>query len=153
MDQAARHDSPELHFLTVVARARPGVEEARRALAELVLPAFEGFDYADWLVRLHVRSGVAHEEIASFASDVRANLIVLGRFGLHHRSGRLGSVASRVLDRASCPTLVIGLVDQAPDSQPQCGACVELRAITDGERWFCDEHAGRDRLSLGGLLG
>jgi nucleotide-binding universal stress UspA family protein len=112
MDQALRHDLPELHFLTVIARSRWTVDDAEHHLADAVLPAFEGIDYADWSIRLHVRRGRPHEEIVAFAGDVRANLIVIGRFGLHHRSGRLGSVASRVLDRASCPTLVIGLTDR-----------------------------------------
>jgi len=79
---------------------------------------------------------------------LRADLIVVGRFGLHHRGSRLGSVASRVLDAATCPTLVVGMVDDSPDAVAQCADCVAVRSESDGEHWFCAAHAIDDRGSL-----
>ncbi len=145
VDQAARHDAPDLHVLTVVDE-RADLEDAKEALAALVLPALDELDDVDWHARLHVRGGRAYEEIANLAADVRADLIVVGRFGLHHRGTRLGSVASRVLDVATCPTLVVGLTDDSPDAITACPDCVAVRAESDGERWFCDAHSAPDRL-------
>jgi len=147
LDQAARHDAPDLHILTVVDR-HADLEATKQRLAALVLPALEDLKVADWRVRLHVRVGEAHEEIVSLAAELRANLIVIGRFGLHHRRTRLGSVASRVLDAATCPTLVVGMVDDSPDAIAQCADCVAVRAESDGERWFCAAHTAGDRVSL-----
>ncbi len=145
IDQAARHEVPDLHVLTVVAD-RADVEQAKDRLGMLVLPALDELDRFDWHVRLHVRGGRAHEEIANLAAELRADLIVVGRFGLHHRGTHLGSVASRVLDAATCPTLVVGLTDDSPDAIPACPDCVAVRAESDGERWFCDAHSAPDRL-------
>lgn len=147
IDQAARHDAPDLHILTVV-DTRADLEATKQRMAALVLPALEDLKGTDWHVRLHVRVGEAHEEIVGLAAELRANLIVIGRFGLHHRGTRLGSVASRVLDAATCPTLVVGLVDDSPDTIAQCADCVTVRAESDGERWFCAAHTANDRVSL-----
>ena len=117
-------------------------------MAALVLPALGDLDCTDWSARLHVRAGRAAEEIANLAAEVRADLIVVGRFGLHHPGKRLGSVASRVLDAATCPTLVVGLTDDSPDAVAPCTHCVATRAESDGERWFCATHAAPDRESL-----
>jgi len=147
IDQAARHDAPDLHVLTVVGE-RADLEEAKERLAALVLPALDELDEVNWHARLHVRSGRAHEEISNLAAELRADLIVVGRFGLHHRGTRLGSVASHVLDSATCPTLVVGLTDDSPDAITACPDCVAVRAESDGERWFCDAHLAPDRAVL-----
>jgi nucleotide-binding universal stress UspA family protein len=144
LDQVARHDAPDLHVLTVV-DTPADVEATKQRMAALVLPALEDFDCTDWQLCLHVRVGKAHEEIAGLAAERRANLIVVGRFGLHHHGTRLGSVASRVLEAATCPTLVVGMVDDSPDVVAQCPNCVTLRAESEGERWFCAVHAANDR--------
>ena len=148
LDQAARHDSPDLHLMTVVDDARADLDDVKRRLAALVLPGLDGFDCADWQARLHVRGGKPHEEVVNLAAELRAHLIVIGRFGLHHPGTRLGSVASRVLDQATCPTLVVGMADDSADRQAQCESCVALRRQTDGERWFCTAHTAPDRNSL-----
>lgn len=145
LDQAMHHTHPDLHFVTVVDRGDEDVDDAKAKLAALVLPALDHAT-ADWRARLHVRAGRAHEEIACFAADVRAHLIVLGRFGLHHPG--VGSVASRVIDSASCPTLVCGFSEDAPEARDQCPDCVHVRAESDGERWFCAAHAAPDRISI-----
>jgi nucleotide-binding universal stress UspA family protein len=132
LDQAARHDQPDLHFVTVVPDER-AFDDAKRKLAELVL---EGLDTVknDWRARLHVRIGKPAEEIVALAEDVRADLIVVGRFG--------GATGRKVLDHADCPVLAINLSERQVDAEPQCPDCVQLRAESDGESWFCPKHAG-----------
>lgn len=150
IDQAARHDSPDLHFVTVVGRP-DAAEEAKTWLATQVLQGLEAFgkDGPDWRSRVHVLVGEVADELASFAADVRADLVVIGRFGSHDWRR---STADRMLERAICPTLVVGLTEHTVDAHPQCAACVEVRQETDGERWFCSEHADSARSRLTTLL-
>ena len=106
IDQAARHDHPELHFITVIDRARSEeraqeqqMDDAKSRLGALVMPLLSDLAKVEWQARLHVRRGVVEEEIANLAAELRADLVVVGRFGLHHRRGHraLGSIAGRVL--------------------------------------------------------
>ncbi len=145
LDQAARHPGPDLHFVTIVDKPAE-LDDAKQWLA---ITAFEGLEIfgrgqPDWRARLHVRAGHADEEIADVAAEVDADLLVIGRFGAHGRH----SAADRLVKLAPCPTLVVGLAGHATEAQPQCGKCVAVRADTDGERWFCDEHGdGGSRLT------
>ena len=123
LDQATRHVAPDLHFLMVVEDSKTDIEEVKRRFAALVLPALEGRDRTNWRVRLTVRTGKAPEEITNLAADIRAHLIVIGRFGVHHPHRRIGLTASRVIDLATCPTFVVVPSDQTPDSQPACPEC------------------------------
>ena len=145
LDQAARHSSPDLHFVHVVDKR--DVETAKSELGVLVMEGLDTFGKRDldWRARLHVRAGRPHEEIVALAAEIDAHLIVIGRFGAHHR--RLGSVAHRVIEHAHCPTLAVNLVDR-PLTIPQCPDCVSVRAESDGERWFCDAHSAPDRATL-----
>ncbi|HEY1547259.1 MAG TPA: universal stress protein [Kofleriaceae bacterium] len=142
IDQAARHDDVDFHAIVVVGDEREAAD-AKPRLAALVGPALELLR-GKWRAHVHVRAGEPANEIANLAADVRADLIVVGRFGLHHPHKPLGSIATAVIEAAPCPTLVVGLVDRSPDAQ-QCPACVAVRAATDGERWFCDAHSAPDR--------
>jgi len=152
IDQVARHDAPELHVLTVVESKSADLDEVKRRLSGLVIPSLEAFQGTDWRARLHVRVGRPHEEIANLAAEIRAQLMVVGRFGTH-RGKRLGSVASRILEVSTCPILVVTLFDDSPDSIAQCPDCVAAREQTDGERWFCDAHRAPDRISMSPILG
>ena len=53
LDQAARHEAPELHFLTVREKRKPSAEERKQALWERVYPALETFNRygTDWRAR------------------------------------------------------------------------------------------------------
>jgi nucleotide-binding universal stress UspA family protein len=135
-DQAARHIAPDLHILTVVEDPGADLDDTKTRLGALVLPALDGFDCGDWRARIHVRAGRPHEEIVNLAAEIRAHLVVIGSFGLHHKS-----VASRTIDVIACPTLVVPLNDQSPDHDAQCPDCVMVRIDSDGERWFCPAHA------------
>jgi nucleotide-binding universal stress UspA family protein len=81
-------------------------EGRRRELEESVHKHFEGPQYAD--IRVEVRFGDPGSEIASFAKEIGAGLIVMpshGRTGLAHLL--IGSVAERVIRYAQCPVLVL----------------------------------------------
>jgi nucleotide-binding universal stress UspA family protein len=142
LDQAARHDAPELHLLTVREKRRQDLEELKRALWERAHPALETFNQygTDWRARLHVRGGNPAEEIAQLAADIRADLIVIGQFGLHNPKLTDKNLPNRVLQQAVCPTLVVGL-PEAADTAPQCPHCAAVREETEGERWFCRAHS------------
>lgn len=149
IDQASRHERPDLHFVTVVGKGE-NREEARASLAALVL---EGLDTMakrgpDWRSWVHVLEGDAEEQIVELAADLRADLVVIGRFGMHYRRG---STADRLLADAPCPVLVVNL-KQDVASEAQCPACVAVREETEAERLFCAEHAG-DRLGVSLLAG
>jgi nucleotide-binding universal stress UspA family protein len=143
LDQAARHDAPELHLLTVCERRKLSTDECKQALWERVYPALETFNRhgANWRARLHVRRGKPEVEIAELAAEIRADLIVIGQFGLHTPRASDKNLPNRVLQQAVCPTLVVGL-PSAIDSAPQCPLCAVIREDTEGERWFCSQHAG-----------
>jgi nucleotide-binding universal stress UspA family protein len=142
LDQAARHEAPELHFITVREKRKPSAEERKRALWERVCPALETFNRhgTNWRARLHVRRGRPEVEIAGLAADIRADLIVIGQFGLHTPRASDKNVPNRVLQQAVCPTLVVSMPG-AIDS-PQCALCAAVREDTEGEHWFCTQHAG-----------
>jgi nucleotide-binding universal stress UspA family protein len=143
LDQAARHDAPELHFLTVRERRRPSSDDCKQALWERVYPALETFNRygSDWRARLHVRRGRPEVEIAELAAEIRADLIVIGQFGLHTTRASDNNLPNRVLQQAVCPTLVVGL-PAAVDTSPQCLMCVAVRESTEGGSWFCGQHTG-----------
>jgi nucleotide-binding universal stress UspA family protein len=143
LDQAARHDAPELHFLTVREKRRPTTEQSKQALWEQVYPALETFNRfgADWRARLHVRRGKPEVEIAELAAEIRANLIVIGQFGLHTPRASDKNLPNRVLQQAVCPTLVVS-APEAIDLTQQCPMCAAVREDTDGDRWFCAPHTG-----------
>lgn len=143
LDQAARHDAPELHFLTVKEKRRPSSEDLTQALWERVYPQLETFNAygTDWRARLHVRRGEPGDQIAQLAEEIASDLIVVGQFGLHKRA-----IPNAILKAASCPTLVVGMPPPA-DTSPRCAMCVVTREDTEGARWFCSAHsASGDRL-------
>ena len=150
LDQAARHDRPDLHFVMIVDGAAD-VEPTKRWLAQTVLLGLDAFsDHHDtWRTRLHVRVGKTEAEIANLAAEVDADLLVIGNFGVHPQRKPL---ASKIVERTTCATLVVGLTGHAVEAQPQCPSCVEVREQTDGERWFCDAHTSDHELRLSTLV-
>jgi nucleotide-binding universal stress UspA family protein len=153
IDQAARHDNPDLHFIHAIADGGD-VDDAKTRLGGLVLPLLSDLSNVDWRARLHVRGGLAEQAICDLAAELRADLIVVGRFGVHRRRGRraLGAIASRVLARASCPTLAVGMTEEVAPSDPVCDACAAVREESDGEQWFCERHRAVDRTSFASVF-
>ena len=79
-------------------------KQARQALDEVLPPEVRGKLPAD----LILRKGVPFVEILSCATHVKADMIVLGthgRTGLKH--ALFGSVAEKVVRKASCPVLSV----------------------------------------------
>lgn len=145
LDQAARHQAPELHFLTVRERRKPSADDIKQALWERVYPALETFNTfgTEWRARLHIRRGKPEEQIAMLAAELRSDLIVIGQFGLHNPKNNDKNLPNRVLQAAVCPTLVVGM-PEAIDF-PQCPLCVAVRENTEGDRWFCAQHTATHR--------
>ncbi len=150
IDQAMRHDRPDLHFVSVV-DANEDAGPVKEWMATLVLQGLEniGPRSPDWRSRLHVVAGIAADEITTLSADLGADLLVVGRFGVHERSG---STADAIVAKATCPTLVVGLSSRSVDVVPQCPACVEVREESDGERLFCPAHTDHRRLHLSSML-
>src|SRR5262245_15575959 len=153
LDQAVRHEGAALHVVTVVpersgiwhhpttAELDAMVADARSRLEAAVGEAFEDVGARARAPMLHVRVGVPEEEIIGLAAEAGADLIVVGRFGAQSSLRRrwIGSVADRVLAQAECPVLIVQGSSYAPgpDSREQCPDCVEVRAASHGEAWFC----------------
>ncbi len=135
LDQAARHQLPELHFLYVDEKGKRPVDQLNEALSAAVYPALQVFNQhgSDWRARLHVRRGKVDQQLAGLAADVIADMIVVGQFGLHRKG-----IATRVLANAPCATLVVGMPPALDMSQ--CQECAAHREDSGGDRWFCDDH-------------
>ena len=154
LDQAARHASPDLHFITVREKNKQAVHELKSGLFSLVTGGIDAFNMGtgDWRARLHVRSGNPADEIAMLAADILADLVVVGRHGAnaHKRDGRIGTVADRTIALAPCPTLIVGLTEHEVQASPYCPACELVREQTHGDVIFCQAHSSisQDRADL-----
>ena len=150
LDQATRHDAPDIHVLRVVNTGEADLEHERRWLENAVGEALDntGADRAKWRTRIHVRAGQAATEIVALAAELDAGMLVLGRFGMHGRR----SIADLVIPDAPCPVLIVGSLGRDAVLEPQCPACVTLRRESDGLSWFCQEHAAPGRMRLTTLV-
>ena len=95
----------------------------------------------------HLRVYAPAHEIAQLASDLQADLVVVG---MHGRGGvtrfLLGSVAENVTRLAPCPVLVVrpkGLAPEYPKIVPPCPQCVEARNKSGGKEYWCEQHRQR----------
>lgn len=94
----------------------------------------------------HVRVGAVAAEICNLATEIRADLIVVGT---HGRRGiqrlLLGSVAEKTVRLAPCPVLVVRpkdfrAMDGLPEIEAACPGCLKVREETAGATWWCDGH-------------
>jgi nucleotide-binding universal stress UspA family protein len=96
----------------------------------------------------HLVVGFPAHEIVQLASDLEADIIVVGT---HGRRGverlLLGSTAERVVRLATCPVLVerpkASIADRVPRIEPPCPRCVETRRSTSGAEIWCAQHRER----------
>jgi nucleotide-binding universal stress UspA family protein len=83
--------------------------------------------------------------LAQLASDVEADLVVVGT---HGRGGLarllLGSVAGAVVRLAPCPVLVVRpkreTATDVPRIEAPCAKCLETRLATEGKEFWCAQH-------------
>jgi nucleotide-binding universal stress UspA family protein len=95
----------------------------------------------------HQRLDVPSEEIASLASELEADLVVVGTHGRRGLSRLLlGSVAEGTVRLAPCPVLVVrpkSVPEAGPQIEPPCPRCLEARAASDGKELWCEQHRER----------
>lgn len=95
----------------------------------------------------HLLAHAPAQEIAQLASDLQADLVVVG---MHGRGGFsrffLGSVAETVVRLAPCPVLVFrpkGVAPEYPKIEPPCPHCVAVRITSEGREYWCEQHRER----------
>jgi len=93
---------------------------------------------------VHLRTSAPSHEIAQLASDLSADLVVVGMHGHSAISHYfLGSVAESVTRLAPCPVLVFrpkGLATEYPRIEPPCPKCISTRASSEGALYWCEQH-------------
>lgn len=157
LDQAHRHRTVDLHFLTVVETSKhffshgqptsldlENTDEQLRELVEESLPAFaDSSAEVKRKLRFHTRAGAAEDEIVELAHEARADRIVLGRHGARKRRAKMGGIAGKVVEAAPCTVHVVQLGDYegAREDFEQCIQCMQSREDTGGDVWFCAEHS------------
>jgi nucleotide-binding universal stress UspA family protein len=94
-------------------------------------------------IDLHVRLGRPDVEIAQLASDIGADMIVVGTHD-HTALDRLmlGSVAESLVRHARCPVLTYRSRSTPAWEQiaPPCPDCVAVQRSTGRARLWCDRH-------------
>jgi universal stress protein A len=134
-DVAAVHGERAIGVVNLASDAHAKLEALASDLPDSVARIF-----------LHLAAGEADVEIAQLASDIGAELIVVGTRG---RSGldRLleGSVAESLLRLAPCPVLVYRPKSIPTYEQivPPCPDCLEVQRSTGRDRLWCDRHSER----------
>lgn len=165
-DLAAREKNAEVHVVTVVVQmgdfVGAGISGLGTAAAIPLGDAYEALEarvgqrMSAWQTAtqgtfsrlcIHVRSEVPAAEVAQLASDLEADLVVIGTHGRRgFRRLLLGSVAEGVVRLAHCPVLVVRPKEQAPhvpEIEPPCPRCVEARRETGGAEFWCEQHRER----------
>jgi nucleotide-binding universal stress UspA family protein len=97
----------------------------------------------------HIRLDAPAEEIAQLASDLEADLVIVGTHGRRGvRRMLLGSVAEGVVRLSPAAVLVVRPSEPLPLAaiEPPCPDCVKTRRASNGEKLWCarhEEHHGR----------
>jgi nucleotide-binding universal stress UspA family protein len=147
---AQRVSRSELHLVHVF-ETEPSPSQERELIGHLRLYANEKAAIMGGLrgmsVGIHLRFGNTVREIAQLATDVGADLIVVGsRAAPHMSSWLLGSTAERLLASGAIPVLIAGPrptspVKLEPAIEPACQECVHARALSSGATWWCERHS------------
>ena len=93
----------------------------------------------------HLGMSDPREAIAQLASDLDADLVVIGTHGRRGVSRfLLGSVAEGVVRIAPCPVLVVRPrgteASKVPEIEPPCPRCIETRRASEGKDFWCAQH-------------
>jgi len=147
---AKRVPRSEVHVVHVfgeqpsVARSRELVDHLRLYVNEKATAA-GGFKAMT--VGIHLRTGKPVREIVQLATDIHADLIVIGSHkGPHMKSWLVGSTAEHLLAAAPCPVLVAppklkAIAPHEPAIEPPCPDCLRARTTSHGAEWWCERHA------------
>lgn len=117
------------------------IESSRGVLDANV--ALAGQRYAGRIVG-HLAAGYPTREVLQLASELQADLIVVGP----HRKRAverwlLGSISEQIVRKASCAVLVARAKEYSnavPEIEPPCPDCVALQSETGGARLWCAQH-------------
>jgi nucleotide-binding universal stress UspA family protein len=85
----------------------PSLEEAQAHAEEIVGSAREHLERRGIGVRAHVCTGDPAEALITVATDMHAQMIVVGNRGMTGARRVLGSVPNRVSHRAECAVLIV----------------------------------------------
>ncbi|HEX6764483.1 MAG TPA: universal stress protein, partial [Polyangiaceae bacterium] len=95
----------------------------------------------------HLRLDTPAFEIAQIATDLEADLVVVGTHGRRALSRLiLGSVAESTVRLSPCPVLVVRPKTKpmpVPEIEPPCPRCVETRVKTGRRELWCAQHSER----------
>jgi nucleotide-binding universal stress UspA family protein len=94
----------------------------------------------------HLRWEAPGDEIAQLASDLEADLVVVGTHGRRGLTRLLmGSVAEAVVRLAPCPVMVVRPkgVPNVPAIEAPCRECLKTRAASNGAVYWCEQHSER----------
>jgi nucleotide-binding universal stress UspA family protein len=99
---------------------------------------------------IHLRTGDPAKAIVQLASEVDAELIVLGSEKHATKSWFTAPTAEKVIFAAPCPVLVAGpkpleAASTEPVIEPPCADCVATRRSTGGQHWWCARHSEHAR--------
>jgi len=153
-DQAARLAmrviGSELHLVHVFATA-PSAERSRDLVSHLRLYVDEKVAANSALkgmaVGIHLRGGKPVPEILRLATDVEADVIVVGSHrGQHIKDWILGSTVEKLVGGGVFSVVVAApkakeLEAPEPVIEPPCPLCVEARFASKGKEWWCERHS------------
>ena len=120
--------------------AMTAIDQTAKALEQWLTPLREG----PALVAGHVRVGRPDREIAQVASDVGADLIVVGTTGKQGLTRLvLGSVAESLVRHAPCAVLASRprKVPVWELIEPPCADCLAVRQVTNRASLWCERHS------------
>ena len=153
-DQAAqiarRVPHTELHLVHVF-HTELSAERSRELVGHLRLYVNEKAAIANGLpgitVGIHLRAGKPAREIVQLATEVHADIIVVGSHrGPHLKHSIVGSTAEKLVAGASCPVFVASPMPKVPEKhepaiEPACPQCVQARKASGGATWWCPRHS------------
>jgi hypothetical protein len=139
----------QLHLVHVFGTA-PSAERSRELASHLRLYVEEKATINTALhgipVGIHLRGGKTIRELIQLATEVQADVIVVGSHkGPHIKDWIVGSTVERLVSGAVFPVLVATPKKEPerlePVIEPPCPQCVEARMASGGKQWWCTRHA------------
>jgi hypothetical protein len=140
-----------MHVVHVRADEQSAHGTAKEAAGQLRLYVQEKAKELGGLARqsvgVHVRLGDPAKEVAQLATEVGADMIVVGTHKPPHlKTLFVGSTAAHLMAAAHCPVVVAGPRPKVGPShviviEPPCSDCLQMRSSTDGKIWWCPRHA------------